>query len=108
MERIDGDQDTQESSRRSAWQVRRPGAQRSQAAREPRKRTQGRAGQESQEENCSPAQRAAASAGASKARVENVIALVRARFGDLTIGLGDRGIRYHNPFGSSDRRKQVD
>jgi hypothetical protein len=103
MERIDGDQDTQESPRRSAWQVRRAGAQRGQAPREPRKRTQGRAGQESEEENCSPAQRAATSAWTSKARVESVIALVRARFGDLTIGLGDRGIRYQTPLGSGGR-----
>jgi hypothetical protein len=103
MERIDGDQDTQKSPCRSAWQVRRAGAQRSQTAGEPRKRTQGRVGQESQEEDCSPAQRAATPAWTSKARVESVIALVRARFGDLTIGLGDRGIRYRNPLGSGGR-----
>jgi hypothetical protein len=103
MERIDGDQEAQESPRCSAWKVRRAGAQRGQATGKSRKRTQGRVGQKSQEETCGPAQRAATSAWAAKARVESVIALVRARFGDLTIGLGDRGIRYQNPLGSGGR-----
>jgi hypothetical protein len=103
MERIDEKNDTQESPRHSSRQVRRAGAQRSQAAGESRKRTQGRVGQESQENNFSAAQRASTSARTSKARVESIIALVRARFGDLTIGLGDSGIRYQNPFDSGGR-----
>lgn len=103
MERIDADQNTQESPRHSGWKVRRPGVQRGQATGKPRKRTQEGGGEESQEENCSPAQRAPTSTWASKARVESVIALIRARFGDLSIGLGDRGIRSQNPFTAGGR-----
>src|SRR5437899_2904584 len=84
---------TQESSRRGAWQVGWAGTQRGQAAGQPRKWPQGRPGQEPQEENRGPAQRAASSIRSPQELIETVIASIRARFGDWAIGLGDHGIR---------------
>ena len=90
MERIDEAGDTQESSRRSTWPVRRSGAQSGQAGKWP----QGGLGQKSGEDYRA-AQRTAAPAGAAEEVVNTVMALIRARFGELAIGRGDRGIRYH-------------
>ena len=93
MERID-EGTTQESSRGGAWQVRRTGAQRGQAAGQPRKWPKGRPGQKPQEDNRSPAQRAASAPRSPEELIEAVILSIRARFGDCAIGLGDGGIRY--------------
>ena len=85
---------TKESSRGGSWQVGWVGAQRGQAAGQPRKWPQGRPGQKPQEENRSPAQRAATAARSPEELIETVIASVRARFGEWAIGLGDHGIRF--------------
>ena len=94
MERSHEETETQESSRRGSWQVGWAGAQRGQAAGQPRKWPQGRSGQKPQEENRGPAQRAASSARSPQEIIETVIASIRARFGDCAIGLGDHGIRF--------------
>ena len=95
MERIDEAEDTQESSRCSAWPVRRSRAQCGQAAAQSRKWPQGRLGQKSSEEYGRSAQCAASPAGTSEEVVDTVIGLIRARYGEAAIGRGDRGIRYH-------------
>ena len=95
MERIDEAGDTQESSRCSAWPVRRSRAQRGQAAGQSRKWPQGRLGQKSGEDYRGTVQRTASSAGTSEEVVNTVIALIRVRYGEAAIGRGDRGIRYH-------------
>ena len=94
MERGHEEAKTEESSRPRSWQVGWAGAQRGQAARQPRKWPQGRPGQEPQEENRGAAQRAASAAWASEELIETVIASIRTRFGDCAIGLGERGIRF--------------
>ncbi len=95
-----GDEEaTQESSRRGARQIGRPGSERSQAARQPRKRSQGRPDQKPQKKHRRPAQRAAA-APWPQAIIEIVIASIRARFGDGIIGLGDSGIRFNGTGGT--------
>jgi hypothetical protein len=74
-----------------AWQIRLAGAQRGQATGQTRERSQGRVRQKSQEDPSRAAQRPATPARASQ-EVENaVIALIRARFGDVAIGLGELG-----------------
>jgi hypothetical protein len=93
MERGHEETKTQESSRGGSWQVGWVGAQRGQAAGKSRKWTQGRVGQKPQEESRSAAQRPAASARSPEEIIEIVIALIRTRFGDGAIGLGDHGIR---------------
>jgi hypothetical protein len=95
MERI-AEGTTQESSRGGSWQVRRTGTERGQAAGRPRKWPQRRPGQKPQEDNRSPAQRAASAPCSPEELIEAVIASIRARFGDCAIGLGDRGIRYES------------
>src|SRR6266849_2561136 len=94
MERIDEAGDTQESSRRGAGQVRRAGAQRSQAAGEPGKWPQGRLGQKPQEGHSVAPQCTSAAPYASEELVNRVMMLIRARYGEWAIGRGDRGIRY--------------
>jgi hypothetical protein len=94
MERIDEEEETHESSRRGAWQVRRSCAQRGQAAGQSEKRPQGWLGQKSQEDHRGAPQRATPSAWTSEEVVNTVIALIRARYGECAIGRGDRGIRY--------------
>jgi hypothetical protein len=93
MERGD-EEATQESARGSAGPAGWPGAQRSQTAGEPRKWPQGRAGQKPQEAYRRPPQRTASASWTRQEVIQKVIALVRARFGDRAIGLGDRGIRF--------------
>ena|ERR1700732_1310976 len=95
MERIDEAGDTQESTRRSAWPVRRSRAQRGQAAGQSGKWPQGWFGQKSGEDYRGTAQRTASPAGRSEEVVNTVIALIRARYGEAAIGRGDHGIRYH-------------
>ncbi len=94
MEPIDEARDTQESSRRGAWQVRRAGAQRGQAAGQPAKWPQGRLGQKPQEENRGAPQCTSAAPWASEELVNRVMMLIRARYGEWAIGRGDRGVRY--------------
>jgi hypothetical protein len=94
MECVHEERQTQESSRRGAWEVGWVGAQRGQAARQPRKWPQGRSGQEPQEEDCRSPQCASSAPRSPQEIVQIVIASVRARFGDGAIGLGDRGIRF--------------
>ena len=94
MERSGEEAKTEESARGGVGPIGWLGAQRGQEARQQTKRPQGRPGQKPQEENRSPAQRATPSAGASEEVIENIIASIRARFGDGAIGLGDHGIRF--------------
>jgi hypothetical protein len=93
MERSHEETEAQESSRRGSWQAGWADPQRSQAESQPRKWAQGRSGQKPQEENRGPAQRAASSPRSPEEVIETMIAAIRARFGDWTIGLGDHGIR---------------
>jgi hypothetical protein len=93
MECVQGEKaKAQECSRGGAWQVRLGGAQRGQAADQPRERSQGRPGQKPHEDHRRAAQRPPAPA--SQEVLNAVIALIRARFGDVAIGLGELGIRY--------------
>jgi hypothetical protein len=94
MERIHEQKaEAQESSRGSAWQIKRIGAQRGRAADQSRERSQWRLGQRPQEESRT-ARGPATPARSSQEVVNAVIALIRARFGDVAIGLGELGIRY--------------
>ena len=93
MERAGEEAKTEKSPRGSARQTGRPGPQRGQTERQPRKRPQGWSGQKPQKENCRAPQRAA-SAPWPQEIIEIVIVSIRARFGDGIIGLGDRGIRF--------------
>jgi hypothetical protein len=86
--------DAQESSRGGAWPIRRAGPQRGLTAGRSRERSQGRPGQKPQEDPHRAAQRLPASARASQEVLSTIIALIQARFGDVAIGLGERGIRY--------------
>ncbi len=106
MERSHEERKTQESSRRGSWQVGWAGAQRGQAAGQPRKWSQGRLGQKSQEENRSPAQRPASSARSPQELIETVIASIRARFGNCAIGLGNQGIRFVGEVGSWEHKQK--
>jgi hypothetical protein len=95
MERMDEAGDTQESSRRRAWPLRRPRAQRGQATGQSREWPQGRVGQKPGEDACGPAQRPPSPVGTAEEVVNLVIALICARYGAAAIGRGDHGIRYH-------------
>jgi len=94
MERDHEEAKTQKPSRSGAWPARWSGAQRGQAACQPRKWSQGRPGQKPQENTRRPPQRAASATRSPQEIVETVIASIRARFGDYAIGLGDHGIRF--------------
>jgi hypothetical protein len=84
----------QESTRGGAWQIGRVGTQRGQTAGQPRKRPQGRLGQKPQENPGRAAQRPPSPSRSSQELLSTIIALIQARFGDVAIGLGERGIRY--------------
>jgi hypothetical protein len=84
---------TQKSSRRSARQTWRSGAQRGQTPRQPGEWAQGWAGEKPQEENCSPPQ-CTTSAARPPQEIINVIELIPVRFGARAIGLGNQGIRF--------------
>jgi hypothetical protein len=92
MERRDEELGAQESTRRSAWQVRWLGPQRGQAARKSGERAEGRTGQEPPKDSRLSAQRASSP---SPQAINAAIALIRVRFGDSAIGLGEAGIRFH-------------
>ncbi len=94
MERTDEEEDTQESARRGAWQVRRSRAQRGQAAGQSGKWPQGRPGQKPQEGHSGAPQCTSAAPWASEELVNRVMMLIRARYGEWAIGRGERGIRY--------------
>lgn len=94
MERMNEETQRQESSRRGAGQVRWARPQRGQAAGQPGKWPQGRFGQEPQEENRGPAQRATTAPRSPENLIETVIASICARFGDGAIGRGHCGIRF--------------
>jgi hypothetical protein len=87
----------QECSRGGTWRVRLGGAQRGQAMGQPLERPQGRPGQKPEEDHRRAAQRPSAPARASQEVLNAIIALIRARFGDVAIGLGEFGIRYRAP-----------
>ena len=93
MEREYEEVGAQESPRRSTWQVRWPGPQRGQAARQPGERAQGRVGQKPPKDARLSTQRASSSSSSGQA-VTVAMALIRGRFGDLAIGLGEAGLRY--------------
>jgi hypothetical protein len=93
MERGYEEKKTQESARGGAWPAGRFGTQRGQAARQPRKWPQGWSGQKPQEEDCRTSKCAAPAPRSKKEVIETVIALIRARFGETSIGLGERGFR---------------
>jgi len=86
---------TQESSRRGSRQIRRLSPERGQKTGQPRKWSQGRYGQEPQEENRCPAKRPTAAPGAAPEEgVNAAIASIQARFVPRAIGLSYGGIRY--------------
>ena len=97
MER--GDEEASQEFSRSPRQARRIGAQRGPAAGQPPKWPQGWPGQKPQENWRSPAQWAP-SAPWPQEVIANVIASIRARFGDGAIGLGDHGIRFTPTYGA--------
>jgi hypothetical protein len=84
---------TEESACGGARQVGWLGPQQGQAARQQRERTKGRSGQKPQENVGRPAQCAAATAWTPQ-RLNLLIEVIRARFGDFAIGRGISGIRY--------------
>jgi hypothetical protein len=87
----------QECSSGGAWQVRRVGVRRGQAGDQSRARSQGRPGQQPQEDSRRTARRPATPSRASQEVLNAIITLIRARFGDVAIGLGEFGIRYPAP-----------
>lgn len=91
MERSDEEVGTQESTRRGAWQVRWLGPEPGQAARKSGERAEGRSGQKPPKDARVPAQRASSPPPQA---VNAAIALIRVRFGDSAIGLGEAGIRF--------------
>jgi hypothetical protein len=94
MERSDGKIGAQESTRGGAWQVGRPGPQRGQAARKSGERAEGRVSQKPPQDSRLSSQRAASSSSSPRQAVTVAMALIRGRFGDLAIGLGEAGLRY--------------
>jgi hypothetical protein len=94
MERVDEEEQAQESSRGSTGAVGRAGTQRGQATREQGQWPQGRFGQKPQEDRRGAAQCASTTPGASQEAVNLLIKLICTRYGQLTIGWGDGGIRY--------------
>ena len=98
MERIDEEKaDAQESARGGTRATRRPGAQRGQKARQPRKWSQGRYGQKPQEDYRRQAQCPMSTTATAQENVSAGIASIRTRFGHFVVGLGYGGIRYSAP-----------
>ena len=85
---------TEESARGGAWTAGRPRTERTQEARQPGKRPQGRLGQKPQEDYRRQAQCSPPAAWTTQERLTSSIAIIRTRFGHQAIGLGDAGIRY--------------
>jgi hypothetical protein len=94
MERVDEEGQRQESSRGGIGQTRRTGEERSQTAREQGERPQGRSSQKPQENFGRQAQCPPATAWTPQ-RLNLLIEIIRARFGDYAIGRGNSGIRFH-------------
>ena len=84
----------QESTRCGPRQIGWVGPERGQTAGQPGKWPQGRLGQKPQEDHRRAAQRPPTPSGPSQEALSTLIALIQARFGDMAIGLGERGIRY--------------
>ena len=93
MERKDEKAKTEESACGSARPVGRLGPQQGQEARQQRERTKGRSGQKPHENFGGPAQCTAATAWTPQ-RLNLLVEVIRARFGDFAIGRGNSGIRY--------------
>ena len=87
---------TQESACSGAGTPGWLGAQRGQEARQQGEWAQGRPGQKPQEDRGGAAQCAAATPWASQEAVNLLIQFICARYGQLAIGRGDRGIRYRS------------
>ena len=85
---------SEESARRGARSIGRPGSQRGQETREQTKRPQRRPGQKPQENYCCQTQRSTTKTRAPQERVSAAMSSIRARFGKYAIGFGDLGIRY--------------
>jgi hypothetical protein len=96
MERKGDKAKTEESACGGARSVGWLGPQQGQKARQQRERTQGRTGQKPQENFGRPAQCTPATAWMSQ-RLNLLIEVIRARFGDCAIGRGNSGIRYSSP-----------
>lgn len=94
MESIDEAGNTQESSRRRPWPLRRARPQRGQAASQSGQWSQGWLGQKRQENAGGAAQRPATAARPREEVLDTLIATIRARFGEVSIGRGARGIRF--------------
>jgi hypothetical protein len=93
MERKGEKAKTEEFACSSTRPVGRLGPQQGQEARKQRERTKGRSGQKPQENFGGPAQCTAATAWTPQ-RLNLLIEISRARFGDCAIGRGNSGIRY--------------
>lgn len=93
MERSDGKIGAQESTRGGAWQVGRPGPQRGQAARKSGERAEGRVSQKPPKDTRLSPQR---TSSPSPQAINAAIALIRVRFGDSAIGLGEAGFRFRS------------
>jgi hypothetical protein len=96
MERKGDKAKTEESSCGGARPVGWLGPQQGQEARQQRERAQGWSGQKPQENVGSPAQCSLATAWTPQ-RLNLLIEIIRARFGDYAIGRGNSGIRYSSP-----------
>ena len=96
MERNGEQTEKEESSRSGARSAGRIGLQRSQETGEQRKWTQGRSGQKPQENLGREAQCASAKAWTPQ-RLNLLVEIICARFGDYAIGRGNREIRYSAP-----------
>jgi hypothetical protein len=87
--------EAQESLRVGAWQIRRISAQRGQAAGQSREIARAVGSKAARRPDPRRmAQRSATSARSSQEVVNAIIALIRVRFGDVAIGLGELGIHY--------------
>jgi hypothetical protein len=85
--------ETEESSRGGARPAGWLGPQQGQEARQQSERTKGRSGQKPQEDFGRPAQCTPATAWTPQ-RLNLLIEVIRARFGNSAIGRGSTGIRY--------------
>jgi hypothetical protein len=92
----DHDDRLRQPSRGGIGQTGRTGGERSQTARQQGERPQGRPGKKPQEDCGVAAQCAAATPWASQEAVNLLIQFICARYGQLAIGRGDRGIRYRS------------
>ena len=94
MERSHEEKAIQESARSGTRPPGRPGPQRGEKARQQGERAQGRIGQKPQEDHRGAPQCPSAPPRAPQEGVSAVMAVIRARYGLLAIGLGAGGIRY--------------